>query len=170
MNPLPDVDLGADTTIYLNQEMVISCDIQGDYLWQDNSTGNSFDFVADEFGVGIHKVSVFITNEANCAGSGQIMVEVKDPLGQDPNKEEDFILVYPNPTSGMITIEFNRSIELPLLLNLYDATGRCALKKEIEYIETGDRIELDLTSEAKGIYMLIIGNEEIESNYRIIYK
>jgi PKD repeat protein len=170
VNPLPDVDLGADTTIYLNQEMVISCDIQGDYLWQDNSTGNSFDFVADEFGVGIHKVSVFITNEANCAGSGQIMVEVKDPLGQDPNKEEDFILVYPNPTSGMITIEFNRSIELPLLLNLYDATGRCALKKEIEYIETGDRIELDLTSEAKGIYMLIIGNEEIESNYRIIYK
>jgi hypothetical protein len=169
VHPLPIVDLGEDTIIYLGEEILITCDASGEYLWQDNSTQNSFRFVADDFGIGIHEIDVTVTNEASCLSSDQIMIEVRKPLGINPN-DSDFVLVYPNPTSGLIIVEFKKNIELPISLNMYDTKGQCVHEQEIELMQKGDKIEINLSGEAKGLYMLLIRDQGSNSIYRIVYE
>jgi hypothetical protein len=170
VNSLPDVDLGADTSIYLGQELMVICDEAGEYTWQDNSTDNSFNFVADDFGVGIHEIIVTVINEANCSYTDQLMVEVKKPLRVDPQSNEHLVLVYPNPNSRLFIVEFSKNIEFPVFISLYDITGQCILNKELEYMEKGEQLYVDLLGRTKGIYILKIGYQGTILNYKIIYK
>ncbi len=170
VNSLPDIYLGEDTIMFLGSEITFICNTLGNYVWQDNSTGNTFHFIANDFGVGTHKVEVTMTDDNKCLASDQLLVVVVDPLNIAPHYDENLVLIYPNPTSGLLTIEFNKALELPAVLSMYNASGQCVLKNEIEYMEKGDKLELNLTDIVKGLYRLAISNPEMEIQYQIVFE
>jgi hypothetical protein len=59
--------------------------------------------------------------------------------------------VYPNPTKGIIHIEFAKNFTNILEVSIYDIRGALLIKKEIAD-ET--MLYLDLSDQPKGIYML----------------
>lgn len=140
------VNLGTTITsgiIYSNQTA-------GTYQWIDCGNGNM-------------PVSGATTRDFTPTVNGSYAVQVTAPNGcsgtsacvnynQVGIEEFDFssVSLFPNPTTGFITIQFNQLTEVTSM-NLTDVTGRLV---RVQDRTITDAIELDLTQESKGVYFL----------------
>ncbi|NVK63898.1 MAG: T9SS type A sorting domain-containing protein [Flavobacteriales bacterium] len=70
------------------------------YEWMDGSTNNSFEFIASQFGTGIHYVTVFAYDSLSCYHEDTVIVGVADLVGL--NELNMSKTVYPNPTTGIL--------------------------------------------------------------------
>ena len=66
------------------------------------------------------------------------------------------IQVYPNPTDGILNIDFVDMISFPVEIEVVDVNGRIHIRKEI-YNNLG-AITLDLSHLSRGVYVLQISN------------
>ena len=66
--------------------------------------------------------------------------------------------IYPNPSEGMLYIGFNFKTANKTGIRLYNSFGQLVVQQD-EYVLAGSTIALDLSSLAKGLYLLRIGNE-----------
>jgi len=83
--------------------------------------------------------------------SQSIMLESGDEIF-----DGDVVLVYPNPTTGKLTVSWKQDYEKGLALRLLDATGRTI---QILNIESGlYEVELDLRDYRPGMYLLILSD------------
>ena len=64
------------------------------------------------------------------------------------------IIIYPNPTSGIINILLDNNQIQNTVLEIHDASGKIIQTKEVQNNNT----EIDLTGYAKGIYLIVIKN------------
>ena len=71
-------------------------------------------------------------------------------------KEQDYIgfAIYPNPTAGFVTINSNGKANQNYTVAIYNMLGEL----ERQFIWTGDRRSVDLTTLAKGIYNVRVTN------------
>ena len=60
------------------------------------------------------------------------------------------IQLYPNPTTGMMTVQFAESLHISEM-NVTDVTGRIV---RLQNDFTAETIQLDLSKESKGVYFL----------------
>jgi hypothetical protein len=99
-------------------------------------------------------------------------LQSNDPLQKQPIKEvhEDqlgtkSIKIYPNPTAGTLNIEVQGfSDQTVTIFTLYDLSGKILVIREIQ----GDRVTLDLSPYAKGIYILKIQSAAETRDWKII--
>ncbi len=78
----------------------------------------------------------------------------------------DHIVIYPNPTSNMITIECKSSISQSLFLQLQDINGRIFYK--IEEIDR-NTVNIDLKNISAGIYFLnLFEDNKLFKSYKVI--
>ncbi len=85
--------------------------------------------------------------ESVITGNKETMTEQAPSFDQDP-----FFKVYPNPTSGSITLELSvEPVESVVSARCYDDMGSLILEKEYH---SGKRHELSLAGHAPGIYLL----------------
>jgi hypothetical protein len=107
---------------------------------------------------GIYKVSV---NDENGCGPVSITFEIQinTSIATESGIE---VKLYPNPTSGLITLEM--PIEDPEAdLEVLNMTGQLVIKKRI-YSSGGIINEtLDLSDQAKGLYMIRIDGQALQS-------
>ncbi len=95
--------------------------------------------------------------ETSCAILNNLQVE-ENTLIVNNNS----VNVYPNPTTGFVTIEFEKAVDNELI-QVIDTYG----KKIKEFKLSGLQTELDLSDLTKGIYYLNVGNS-IGSSVKII--
>jgi hypothetical protein len=75
------------------------------------------------------------------------------------------ILIYPNPTKGILKVELTRvTDEKPLAIQLYDMAGKLIINE----LNVSTSIELDLSSQPTGTYLLKIISENGERTWKII--
>lgn len=58
------------------------------------------------------------------------------------------IRLYPNPTTGLVTVDFSQDSPQPVEIILFDATGRIQLRKTVQ----GKTVTIDLVGLATGLY------------------
>ena len=64
------------------------------------------------------------------------------------------VAVYPNPTDGLLNVQFNLPKEDKVIIGLYDLQGKGILEKSLGNITTGEHKEmLDLTQLPNGTYV-----------------
>jgi hypothetical protein len=73
--------------------------------------------------------------------------------------------IFPNPTSQSISVTFNRSAEIYLIL-LTDITGKILQSKE--YSNADQFLEFDLKNYSNGIYILKVS--EVKANFNQCYR
>jgi len=78
------------------------------------------------------------------------------------------INVYPNPTNGLITVNFTSDVSTDYHLLLLDAASREIIVKDVKAVEGSNSLELDLTSVAKGVYMLSLQQGDKKLQQRVI--
>jgi len=71
--------------------------------------------------------------------------------------------VYPNPSQGHLTLEYNSPEKKDYLLKVTDLAGRLIVNQTLSGVEGLNRHELDLSKLAKGMYKLTIENADGES-------
>jgi len=62
--------------------------------------------------------------------------------------------VFPNPTSGKVTVHFDMNENRMVNLRVFDLMGRVMYSKEISAIEGLNETDLDLTDLSKAVYIL----------------
>jgi hypothetical protein len=70
----------------------------------------------------------------------------------------DGLKVHPNPTTGMITLEFTQNSGKNSEVSVSNLIGAEVFRKELTYV---DNYQIDLTNQVSGIYILKVGNTKI---------
>ena len=147
--PLPQINLGNDTTINTNETLLIDAGLGfSQYLWQDGSSAQTFLVDGAILGEGTFDFSVEVEDINLCINSDTIVVSITISSGI-----VDFtatkVKIYPNPVNNRLCIE-NLSHETILDIYLYDISGKLILNKKL----SGKLNTIDMSNFSPGDYYL----------------
>ncbi|HEY9083771.1 MAG TPA: T9SS type A sorting domain-containing protein [Vicingaceae bacterium] len=110
-------------------------------------------------GLGTHNVIYTYTDVNSCINSDSTFITVEQCIGIDDLANDLGILIYPNPNTGLFTIEKPIELDKEVNISLLDASSRVIINKIIPKGQL--KIEMDITNYSKGIYylQLTIGKE-----------
>jgi hypothetical protein len=163
VNPSPIVNLGSDTTICNNQNLILDAGAGfASYSW--NTSGNTQTITV----TGANTVNTYIvtvTDSIGCSNSDTITVTFTTCAGDKEEEMNNYISLYPNPNNGTFFVDVitqSSSVEF----NLVDLTGKVIYS---EIINSGNitRKQLDLQSQPAGIYLLVIKLDNMSKTLRI---
>ena len=83
-------------------------------------------------------------------------------LAEQKQIDLETLLVFPNPTSGIASVNFISENEKPSTVKVFDAQGSERMLINLELIEGNNQFKIDLSSYAAGLYFLQIENHNIK--------
>jgi len=159
---LPDVILGNDTLLCENQTITLDAGPGINYVWSNPLlSGQIVTIDTSIAGMGTHVISVSVTNTDNCVGSDSIKITYSNCNGINIYNQNPSITIMPNPTSGLVFINFNETVK-EAEIEILNMQG-IVIKKE-KVIDNG-KTQIDLSDVPKGVYMI-----EIKTNNKIVIK
>jgi len=142
VHPLPEVDLGEDTTVCEGGSVTLDAGDFAGYRW---STGEDVRQVTVG-ATGYYSVSV--TDEHGCTDADTVYVEFTVCTGTGAEKAGK-IIVFPNPSRGVITISGLPVAEV-VRLEVLDASGRTVTVVRPQQ----DAVQIDLQHESAGLFFI----------------
>ncbi|MFT6500759.1 MAG: hypothetical protein ACJASQ_000869, partial [Crocinitomicaceae bacterium] len=124
-------------------------------------TGGSFD--PSVAGVGTHTITYDYTDSNGCAGSAVQDINVGECLDLPEITTAD-IVVYPNPTLTLVNVYAQGA--LINTVKMYDGSGRLVA----EYNEIAEKVVVDLSQMARGVYHLEIALGDQIYRSRVVKK
>ncbi len=117
---------------------------------------------------GRYEVSLQVRGASSCTDVFLSEVQVVNTTRTlDPNGLDDFVRVFPNPTSGWVQVAIQTDIEERLSVRIVDMLGRDVLPERL--LRTPGRMfQLDLNKLSEGSYMLILQSDEGRAVKRIL--
>ena len=157
VNPLPVIDLGNDTTLFVNgpsSQLLLNAGSNfSNYQWNADSsnTQSSYLINGNEYATGsVVAFTVQVTNEYGCVSMDTIEVSFLFNVATD-NKEDTRISIYPNPASELIYVNMEGMNPMPDELILYNQLG----KKIWSYLKpTITPYPINIKNLAAGSYLL----------------
>lgn len=152
-----DLTINLDTTVALIGDTLVSNDTSATYQWVNCDNG-----YAPVFGAGNRRFippnndnyAVIITKNGCSDTSSCYNVVVS---GLSDHKESNYeLLIYPNPTNELFTIEQEVSANTPF--EVRDITGKIVLKGNLRDKQT----TIDLSENSSGVYILRVGDENVK--------
>jgi hypothetical protein len=111
---------------------------------------NTGDSTASVTGVRAGTYYVTVTDRSHCTRTDSVQVSYVTGITETTLTQ---ISVYPNPTQGMLTIDNRNSSEQLTQIEILDISGHMI---DAPQTQSGTRTQINLGSEAKGIYILHI--------------
>ena len=88
----------------------------------------------------------------------------REPLGVSGNNLEASILLYPNPSHGILNIRLNTPLDEPLAMTVFDVFGKKVYSTSLNTENT----TLDLGFLGSGVYVAVFRNGEVLAVRRIV--
>jgi hypothetical protein len=156
--PRPEVVLsGTPAVICAGEPVMLTVAGATNVLWSTGSNSTTILLSPASSTV----VSVTGSNAAGCSASASYSVTVNACLGEKLNERSEQVLVYPNPSNGIIHMLKQSRREIPF--RIYDVTGRVihsgTLKDNETVLHFGDSVS--------GLYLLLIGDPGNEAIHKI---
>jgi hypothetical protein len=163
VNPLPIVTFGAlsDVCDYSAAFSLTGASPAGGSYSGTGVTGGSFD--PSVAGVGTHTITYDYTDSNGCAGSAVQDINVGECLDLPEITTAD-IVVYPNPTLTLVNVYAQGA--LINTVKMYDGSGRLVA----EYNEIAEKVVVDLSQMARGVYHLEIALGDQIYRSRVVKK
>ena len=150
VNDTPSNNLGVDTALCSTASLVLSAKSIGNYLWNTgadsshisvNSKGQYWLEITNQFGCK-SRDTINVTFDAVCVGINQTL------------SSHAAIKYYPNPSTGIVTLNLNSNFEGQVELIIRNAKGQVV--SQLAWAKTGlDLYEnIDLLNQPSGIYFL----------------
>jgi len=125
---------------------------------------------------------VNITNAASLPGTTTILVTAEDNISTQTysinftvaTSINDFtngnsIVLYPNPSNGLVNIVFGNAINTAIEINVYNSIGSIVFTDKLQDLESGKH-EIDLTTLPKGMYFIKISADNESTVKNVIIK
>jgi len=162
INELPIVDLGPDTTICNGLQLELDAGTGTAYIWSTGATTQniSVDSTAT--------YSVTVTDGNGCDGVGSVTITVDGvcPGIGDLNKEVS-VTYYPNPTDGILNMEIEGLQNEDLQITVFTVQGRVVLEEQVDQLTNIHFHQIDLGTQAQGIYFVRLSTENYSKVERI---
>lgn len=155
-----DLNIGMDTTICNNQDLVISGPLGYNYEWQDGSTNQFYILEGDEIGEGQFSVILNIENDLGCNAFDAVVVTVEACVGVEENQNLSFSLV-PNPVADVLLVSSNQSGGQ---ISMYNSVGKLVLTKQLQGLQN----QIDLSAFANGLYTVQLVNGQTAGAEQIL--
>ena len=155
INPIPSVNLG--DTIHTSAGSYLLDAGAGFNLYQWSTSNTSQTYTASASG----NYCVTVTDAKNCSASDCVQVEFT--VGIKNNIYANVFNLYPNPSNGIVTIEF-QDFYAAKSFSILDLTGNIILKKKVYSIKE----TIDLSFLSKGIYIIQINDTKSISANRLV--
>lgn len=161
VNPLPQVDLGKDTSITTNDELMLDAGSGfASYMWSTGSTDQTI--LLQNLDPGKHSYFVQVMSWEGCSGSDTIFVTVNQSSAVElSNSELRSFKLYPNPTHEFVYLESIDYTGDELYVSVSDIVGNLILEWKMGVVKPGDQISLDLSSLVEGNYILQVNREKL---------
>jgi len=161
INPLPEIDLGADTSIHENETLVLDAgEGQSGYLWNTEETSQQIT-VNGNIGIGEYDYSVLVTDDYNCSNSDTIKIEIKVVLSSHFEKERLAFKAWPNPVKDILFLELENSSNNEIELELVSYAGQKGLSKSYN---SGNELIADkiyLGDQKQGVYFIVLKSKNL---------
>lgn len=152
VNPLPQVNLGPDTTIFDTTTYILDAGAGFlSYLWSDGSTNQTL--LVEATGT----YSVTVADDLGCTASDTVNITVLTDAFS-PNIMAGRMLAYPNPASEFVNIELVNFEPSHYTLQLFDALGHELRTLSGRVDRTHQTLQLDLTTLPAGTYLVKISS------------
>ncbi|MEM7085741.1 MAG: M36 family metallopeptidase [Bacteroidota bacterium] len=167
----PTLTCPADLTVEVNEgELFTLPDYTGDAIADDNCTASPTltqdPAAGTQVGAGANVITITAEDESGNSVSCIFVVTVDEILlGLDDNALSNQITLYPNPTSGQLTL-LNTSDEVLNTITITDVNGR--IIQTIKLSDTGSENNFSIASLAQGMYFVKIDGENASTIKRII--
>ncbi|NNF02534.1 MAG: T9SS type A sorting domain-containing protein, partial [Bacteroidia bacterium] len=105
-----------------------------------------------------------------CTSSNRTQVDAVVLVGIDEVDLSDGINLYPNPSDGILNVEFRNNVLENSLIYVYDVQGRLVHSETIlQTLNSGSKLELDLQHLSSGIYNLSVTSEgkSVNKNFTV---
>ncbi len=149
VNPLPQPDLGPDTTMTFYQSVFLQLDPGSfsSYLW---STGATTQTASNMGFSGDSTIWVMVTDQNGCSNSDSIYIHLIN--GIDNNySETGGVNIFPNPTNDILNIELENNLTITSI-HIYNVVGQL-----VEQISTGtNKAIINTESIEPGIYTVVV--------------
>ena len=80
------------------------------------------------------------------------------------------ISIYPNPNNGIFTVEFGKVLIQDVTIKVLNTLGQTVYEEAEVSVNSGFARTIDLSSEYKGMYFLVIENYQGSTVNRIIIR
>jgi hypothetical protein len=120
----------------------------------------SYDATGNRTGRTILFSSSFSEREVVAEETKEGIIPLEDILG------DQLVLIYPNPTKGHLKVEFKDYFPSKSEINvsLFRNNGELIIRKDLD----GPIIDLDLTMQPNGMYLLVISDGKANNTWKII--
>lgn len=166
VNPLPTVNLGADTSICTTESLVLDAGSEfTSYLWSDNSTSQTL--LAESDSEETTEYWVKVTDDNGCEARDSITVIFESCVDINNNKASVAkATVYPNPSNGNISLKLE-GMSGTIQASIFTTNGIKVFEEEV-YCEGNIctiPLQLDLQ---QGKYVLKLSREDSSKHMNII--
>ena len=166
VNPLPVVDLGVDTTLCTDATITLNAGTGTTYLWSTGQITQSIVVDSTYANNGVATIWAAVTNASGCIASDTVVITFDHCLGMNQKGNNDFISLYPNPTTGMTTIIMNGFSNA--VLNIYNIQGAAVYSENIKAENTVFSKQYDFSYLPKGLYLIRISNDKASKISKLI--
>jgi len=165
-NANPVLDFGADTITGCTDTSVVLEGPDGfTYLWSTGATTQSITVTTS----GI--VSLVITAPSSCSGTDSIEMIFNGPcVGIGELFDNVTVDYYPNPTNGLVNLEVIGLEGKDLEIAVINIFGQVILNNTVSNIGTQFQRQLDLSTQAQGIYFVRLTADGQSKMDRIVVK
>lgn len=111
--------------------------------------------------------NVTVTDERGCTATDEILVIVIGGTLIGETEESTILKIYPNPTSGKFTINFEQVKSSEIRIALINSSGQVVYQDVIKSAYSSVSTDVDITGLSKGVYFLRIYGD-FDSIYRQI--
>lgn len=119
----PNINLGTDTLICGSNYIIDAGAGFDTYLWSDGTTLQTL--YTDTNSVGFEEKAFHVSVSLDgCQSSDTIRIKYDDCLDKLYSTTENICKFYPNPTNGIVTIEFSKKLTTPARLIISDIQGQ----------------------------------------------
>ena len=135
------------------------------YLWSaqalSQTTQTAFNLCA-----GSYNVQITDAHDCQVVHSAKVDTVPPDPLAITPIGADDYVKVYPNPTTGLLMTEIELSETKDLSIEVFDVYGRL-VENHFENNFNSGTITLDLADLSNGLYIVSVNTADSKYQTKI---
>ncbi len=164
----PTVDLGADTSVCKSGAIVLDAGSgYTQYLWNTGDTSQTIT-VDGSLGLGVYTYSVQVWSASDCYGFDSVDVSVKDCSAIIEISDNYDIMVYPNPSDGLLNVDIKGQQNDKFDLSIFNVQGQLVYQQKVDYSTSHQLIKIDIRHLAKGVYTLRLKGKYMNRTEKLI--
>ncbi|MBL4651312.1 MAG: T9SS type A sorting domain-containing protein [Flavobacteriales bacterium] len=132
------------------------------YSWSDGQSGGN----ASSLATGNYTVTA--TDVNGCSDTATFFVD--QPLGIFRIQHDLTLVIYPNPTTGILNISIESNKSDKLAINVLNAMGQIVWSDNVSMLSGKNIYTVDLANNSTGVYFITIIGNDINTTKRVILK